>query len=74
MINIWVNTFLLGYVERHYTFIINAAPHPLTRESIFLIKLFFTVVFFIILMILSVVARKVALAVSPKGLVGMYYN
>jgi hypothetical protein len=70
LVNIWVNTFVLGYVEQHYHFVINLAPHPLTRDTIFLIKIAFTVLFFAILNMLSYFARKGALAVSPKGLVG----
>lgn len=69
LVNIWVNTFLLGYVERHYLFIINIAPHPLTAETIFLIKVAFTAFFFGIITILGFIARKIAIVMSPKGLV-----
>jgi hypothetical protein len=68
-INIWVNTFALNYIERYYHFVINVAPQPLTEESLFLIKLIFTVIFFIIISFLGIIGRKVALAFSPKLLV-----
>ena len=45
------------------------APEPLSETTIFLITLIFSAIFFIILIFLSMLAKKLAVAISPKGLV-----
>lgn len=68
LINIWMNTFLFNYVETYYLFIIDLAPKPLTEETIFLIKLVFTAIFFIVISILGFIGQKSAQALSPQTL------
>lgn len=68
VINIWMNTFLLNYIEKYYIFIIELAPKPLTEETIFLIKIVFSAIFFVGLSLLGFIALKAAQALSPHTL------
>jgi hypothetical protein len=68
LFNIWMNTFVFNYIETYYLFIIDIAPKPLTEETIFLIKLVFTAIFFIVVSILGFIGQKVGQALSPQTL------
>lgn len=71
LINIWLNTYVLKYVEKYYIFIIGFAPKPLTENSVFLIEVAFTAFFFIVITALGMLARQIAIAFSPKGLISI---
>ena len=72
VINIYVNTFLNEYVERHYHVIIELAPQPINEEDIFMVKLFLTFVYLVLLTGLGLLARKLGLILSPKTLIGTF--
>ena len=64
--NIWNYTFLSGYTEKYYGFAIKYAPTPITYESIFMIKIILTTLFFILYSLLGVLVRKIVIFLSPK--------
>ena len=66
--NVWVNTFLLGYVEKYYKFVFNLSPKPITRESAFMAKIIATAFFIMVYGLLGFVARQIAIAFSVQTL------
>ena len=72
LVNIWVNIFMFEYVERNVHFVISISPPPLTEESVFLIKIITTSLLFIAVIILGKLGRVIAIALSPKYLIGNY--
>lgn len=58
-INIWLNTFVLGYIEKNYFFIFDFAPKPLNRSTNFLIKFAVSVAFFLIGLLLGRLGRLI---------------
>lgn len=66
--NVWVNTFLLGYVEKYYIFLYTMAPKPLTRETSFMVRIVATAFFMIIFSVLGLIVRKIATAFSVQTL------
>jgi hypothetical protein len=73
-INIWVNVFLLEYIELYYQFAIEWAPQPLTEDSLIVIKLVILIVYLIIITVIGLLARAVALALSVKSLLSKVHS
>jgi hypothetical protein len=66
--NVWVNTFLLGYVEKYYTFLYGLLPNPLIRETSFMLKLVISAFFMILFGILGLIVNKIVAALSVQAL------
>ena len=69
VVNVWINTFLLDYVERYYIIIIKFAPEPITADTIFLLKTIITFIYLALLIIVSNLILKIISALSPKTLI-----
>lgn len=72
--NVWVNTFLLNYVEKYYTFLYNLAPIPLTKETSFMLRIVATAFFMTILGVLGLIVNKLATALSVQTLFSTYFS
>lgn len=58
----------------HYTIVISWAPHPLSSSSIFLLKLLVTVIYIIVLYIISMLTIILLGSLSPKTLISNLFD
>jgi len=66
--NIWVNTFLLSFVENYYSFLYKWAPDPVTVETSFMVKILASAFFFLLYSLLGFVVRHIASSFSIQTL------